>query len=307
VAARMSLILLPIIVAIFAAVVIVWAVRRNRAIVFDESRYPGLVALRRSTVAARYVGLAAGLAVFVVVATLGRLGRGLFLAPAAAGAVLILAVIIGQQLAYGGARKTGVAGVERRRMRDYLPHGLTVAVLLFLAVLIASAAWTTSAASPDDFGLHRAFTVNGTETVMTGTGSAEVLPVESTRSPFPGAFYTLMLAIGLPIVLVLGVIGLWLTARRPRNGADPELVPADDALRRQTAEGIVAAIGLAVSISLFGVALGAAGSVGGMSEYGIRYTLAAVALGLTALGSLAVASWCAVLVLVPGGGTVKPS
>jgi len=300
------LILLPIIVTIFAVVVIVWAVRRTRAIVFDENRYPGLVALRRSTVTARYVGLAASVVVFVVVASLGRLSRGLFLAPAAAGAVLILAVIVGQQLAYGAARKTGVAGVERRRVRDYLPRGLTVAVLLFLAVLIASAAWTTSAASPDSFGLYRAFAVTGPQTVMTDTGP-EIVTVRSTRSPFPGAFYTSMLAIGLPIVLVLGVIGLWLTARRPRNGADPELVPADDALRRQTAEGIVAAIGLAVSISLLGVALGAAGAVGGMAEHGVRYALAAGALGLAALGSLGVASWCAVLVLVPGGGRGKPS
>jgi hypothetical protein len=306
VALGVSLILLPIILTIFAAVVIVWAVRRNRAIVFDDDRYPGLVALRHSTVVARYVGLAAGAVVFVVVAGLGQLGRGLFLAPAAAGAVLVLAVIVGQQLAYGGARTTGVAGVERRRIRDYMPHGLTVAVLLLLAVLVASAAWTTSAASPDDFGLYRAFAVTGTQTLMTETGP-EVAIVGSTRSPFPGAFYTSMLAVGLPIVLIVGAIALWLTAQRPQNGADPELVPADDALRRQTAEGIVAAVGLAVSISLLGVALGAAMSLGAMGEYGIRYTLGAGALGLAALGSLALASWCAVLVLVPGGGLAKPS
>ena len=305
-ATRMSLILLPVIVTIFVVVVIVWAVRRNRAIVFDEGRYPGFVALRRSTVAARYAGLAAGLAIFVLAATSGERGRGLFLAPPAAGAVLILAVIVGQQLAYGGARRTGVAGVERRRVRDYLPKRLTVAVLVFLAVLVASATWTTLAASPDDHGRSRALAVTGTETIMTDTGS-EIVTVESIRSPFPGAFYTLMLAIGLPMVLVLGVIGLWLTARRPRNGADPELVPADDALRRQTAEGIVAAVGLAVSISLLAVTLGAVGSVGAMAEYGIGYTVAAAALGLAALGGLAFASWCAVLILVPGGGTVKPS
>ncbi len=301
--ALMSLILVPIIVA---AVVIVWAVRRNRAIVFDEDRYPGLVALRRSTVAARYVGLAVGAVVFVLVASSGQLGRGLFLAPAAAGAVLVLAVMIGQQLAYGSARTTGVAGVERRLIRNYLPRSLTVAVLLFLAVLVASAAWTTLAASPDDLGLYRAFSVTGTQILTTETGP-EVATVGSTRSPFPGAFYTSMLAIGLPILLVLSAVALWLTARRPRNGADPELVPTDDALRRQTAEGIVAAVGLAVSMSLLGVAVGAAISVGGMAEYGMRYTLAAGGLGVAGLASLAIASWCAVLVLVPGGATVKPS
>jgi hypothetical protein len=114
-----------------------------------------------------------------------------------------------------------------------------------------------------------------------------------------------MLVIGLPIVLALGAIALWSTARRPRNGADPELVPADDALRRQTAEGIVAAVGLSVSISLLVVALGAAFSVGAMAEYGTRYVLGAAALGLAGAGSLAIASWCAVLVLVPGGAAKR--
>lgn len=299
-----SLILVPVIVA---AVLILWAVRRNRAIVFDEDRYPGLLALRRSTVAARYVGLAVGAVVFVLVASSGQLGRGLFLAPAAAGAVLVLAVMIGQQLAYGSARTTGVAGIERRPIRNYLPRSLTVAVVLFLAVLLASAAWTTLAASPDDLGLYRAFAVTGTQILVTDTGDHEVATVGSTRSPFPGAFYTSMLAIGLPILLALSAVALWLTARRPRNGADPELVPTDDALRRQTAEGIVAAVGLAVSLSLLGVAVGAAISVGGMAEYGMRYTLAAGGLGIAGLASLAIASWCAVLVLVPGGATVKPS
>jgi hypothetical protein len=307
VSARAVLVLLLLIVGIILlAVVTVWAVRRGRAIVFDEDRYPGLVALRRLTIAARYTGLAAGAAVFVVVACLGRLGRGLFLAPAASGAVLIVAVVLGQHSAYGAARTAGVAGVERRRIRDYLPRGLTLSVLLFLAVLVASASWTTLAASEDDLGLHRAYAVTGSETVMTGV-SSEVLAAESTRSPFPGAFYTSMPAIGLPIVLVLGAIALWLTARRPRNGADPELVPADDALRRQTSEGIVAAVGLSVSLSLLGVALPAAMTVAAMAEYGLRYTFGAAALALAALASLAVASWCTVLVLVPGGGVVKRS
>jgi hypothetical protein len=300
------LIMFAVAVVVLAAVVCLWAVRRNRAITFDKVRYPGLATLRRSTTTARYVGLAAAFAVFVLVSLAGRLNWGLFLAPQAAGAVLVLAVMVGQQVAYGKARTAGVAAIERRLVRRYLPRGLSVAVGVFLVVLIGLATWTTLAASQDSLGLYRAFSVIGTDTVMMD-GNPEVVLAGSTRSPFPGGFYTMRLAVGLPVLLVLGALALWLTARRPRNGADETLVAVDDALRRQTAEGIVAAMGLAVSLSLFGVALGAASAVGGMAEFGAWYVVGAVVLGIVALASLLVAAWCTVLVLVPGGETVKPA
>ena len=297
---------MPLIVAVFVGVVVVWGMSRSRALVFDNDRYPGLVALRRVTVTSRYAGVAAGLAAFVVVAFVGPLGRGLFLAPSIAGAVLILAVVIGQQLAYGSARASGTAGVERRLIRHYLPRGFSIAVLLILALLLASAIWTTLAAGPDSLGLDRALTVKGSQAPIAATGSEAVI-IESTRSPFPGSYYTSMLAMGLPIVLALGAVALWLTARRPRNGADPELVAVDDVLRRQTAEGVVAAVGLAAGISLLLVGLSAALALAGMTGYGARYAIGGAALGVAALASLVVAAWCAVLLLVPGGGTVMAS
>jgi hypothetical protein len=301
------LIVLAMMVAMFAAVVCVWAVRRSRAIVFDRDRYPGLVTLRRATLTARYAGLAAGIVVFVVAAALGGpLGRGLFLAPGMAGSVVVLAIMTGQQVAYGGARTKGLAAVEIRLVRRYVPRGLTVAVLLCLAVLVATAAWTTVSAGRDDLGLARAYTVSGTSSLQAQMDS-EIVLVSSTRTPFPGAFYTLMTAIGVPAAVLLCGIALWLTARRPRNGSDPDLVAVDDALRRQTAEGVVAAAGLAVSLSLLGVTLGSAFTVAAMAEFGVRYLLAGAVLGAVALGSLVVAAWCTVLVLVPSGGAVKPS
>ena len=297
---------LAVIAVVLAAAVFIWAGRRNRAVLFDKDRYPGLVALRRSTMTARYIGLGAGFAVFVAVALSGPLGRGLFLAPAAAGAVLIFAVMVGQQRAYGYARTPGVAAAEHRLVRNYLPRRLTLVVCLLLVVLLAAAAWTTVAASRDDFGLERAFSVTGTEKAVPGASSETVLAT-STRSPFPGAFYTSMLVIGLPIVLVLGVVALWLTARRPRNGADAELVAIDDAVRRQTSEGIIAAVGLAISLSLLDVALGSVMPVWEMKQFGVSYLLGGIAFGVAAVGSLATGAWCTVLVLVPGGGTVRPS
>jgi hypothetical protein len=161
-------------------------------------------------------------------------------------------------------------------------------------------------ASADESGLSREFTVSGIGHIVTETGPTEA-PVSSTRGPFPGGYYTSALVLGLPIVLLIASATLWLTAKRPRNGSDPVLVRVDDALRRETAEGIVAAAGLAFSLSFAGVAGGAAIAVGGMAEFGIRYALGAGAIVLLAFGSEVVALWCAVLVLVPGGGTVKPS
>jgi hypothetical protein len=302
----LTLILMPLVLVVLVAAVVVWVVRRGRAVVFDEVQYPGLAALCSSTVAARYFGLAASVVVFAAVAGLGRFGQGLFLAPSAAGAVLILAVMIGQQLAYGSARVPGVAGVEDRRVRDYVPRALSVVVLLVLGLLVAFAVWTTYVASPDESGLYREFSVSGTVRVATDAGPTRA-HMSSTHGPFPGEYYTSALVLGLPIVLLIGSVTLWLTAKRPRNGSDPVLVRVDDALRRQTAEGIVAAAGLAFALSFVGVAASAAFAMGGMAEFGTLYPVGAGAIAVLALGSVGVAVWCAVLVLVPGGRTVKLS
>ena len=137
-------------VLLIAAAVL--AVRRSRAITFDEERYPGLAALRRATLRARYVGIAGSVIVFFVVATLGRFGQGLFIAPAAAGAVVISAILVGQRLTYTRARTEGIAGVERREVGDYLPARLVTIVAALLLLLVVVAAWTTLVATSDEFG-----------------------------------------------------------------------------------------------------------------------------------------------------------
>lgn len=303
---RLLVMFIPFVPVVVGVIIVVWAVRRNRAVVLDAQRYPGLASLRRSTMAARYVGFALAVVTFTVVTGLGELGRGLFAAPPAAGIVMLVAIMGGQQLAYGGARTEGVAGIEHRRVRDYVPRALSVTVTVLLALLLASGAWSTVVADVDEFGRERAFTVTGVQEIASG-GGFEPVPVSSTQTPFPGAFYTVALGIGLPIVLLLGLLALRLTALRPRNGSDSQLVSADDALRRQTAEGVVAAIGLVASLSLAGVAAGAGLSVGGMHEFGVWYGLGGMLFGLLVIASIVVAIWCAVLVLVPGSGAVRTS
>ena len=151
----------------------VHAVRRSRAITFDEERYPGLSALRRATLSSRHVGIAGGVAVFLAVGTTGRFGQGLFVAPAAAGAVVIAAILVGQRLTYTRARTAGSAGIERRQVGDYLPRRLATVAAALLLMLVAVAAWSTLAAAPDASGLARAFTHPCTTLLLDQQGSQE--------------------------------------------------------------------------------------------------------------------------------------
>ena len=294
-----------VVVTVLLIAAAVLAVRRSRAITFDEERYPGLAALRRATLSSRYVGIACSVIVFFVVAALGRFGQGLFIAPAAAGAVVIAAILVGQRLTYTRARTAGSAGIERRQVGDYLPARLATIASALLLVLVGVAVWTTLAATPDAMGLARAFTHPCTAQLWDQQGYHEQVHV-STSTPFPGGYYTAGMAIGILAVLALGWVGLVATTRRPRDGADLELVRVDDALRRQTAEGIVAAFGLVVATTLAGLCYAAAVTVGAEACTAL-YALGSWALAAVALVALALSLRFAVIVLVPGDGSGRSS
>jgi len=292
-------------VAVLLIAAAILALRRSRAITFDEERYPGLAALRRATLSSRYVGIAGGVIVFFAIAALGRFGQGLFIAPAAAGAVIIAAIVVGQQLTYTRARTAGIAGVERRQLGDYLPDRLATIAAVLLLVLVAVAAWSTLAATSDESGLARAFTHSCTTQLWDQAGYHEEAHLVAS-TPFPGGYYTAGMAIGILAVLALAWLGLVATTRRPRNGADPELVRVDDALRRQTAEGIVAALGLVVATTLAGLCYAAAVTVG-TEACTAAYGLGSWALAAIAFVALALSLRFAVIVLVPGDGSGRPS
>jgi hypothetical protein len=296
----------PLVVAGGLAIAaLVLGVRRSRTLTFDEGRYPGLAALRRATLRARYVGIVAGVVVFLVVAGLGRFSQGLFVAPAAAGAVMIAAVLIGQRLTYTRARTAGVAGLERRVVGDYLPIRLAVTAAGLLLVLAVVGVWTTAVATPDDSGLARAFTQSCPTQAWDGQGPSDHTEVHIS-TPFPGGYYTPGMAAGIVAVVALAWVGVVATTRRPRNGADPELVRVDDALRRQTVEGIVAALGLVTAATLAGVSYAAALAVGAKACTD-AYGLGSWALAAVALVGLALALRCSVIVLVPGNGSGNES
>jgi hypothetical protein len=100
-------------------------------------------------------------------------------------------------------------------------------------------------------------------------------------------------------VVLLAVLALAATVRRPRNGADEQIRRVDGAVRRRAAESVLAGVGVAVAGSLCGVALVAAET----ARHPDLPTSVAVggwfAAGAGVLG-LATLVWSAALLLAPG-------
>lgn len=280
--------------------------RRATRLIFDGDAYPGLVALRRTTIRFRWVGIVAGLVAGIAVIPLGRLSPLAFAAPLVTGLVAVVVILLGQQLSYTKARSHGSAGLETRRVRAYLPRGLARWVGGATAALLTVCLFTTLAASPDDMGrpgrsLQAAWFERVYEAGTGGVIQPTDVPHMGTAGPFPGSFYTLAAVIALALLLVIATMGLVLTARRPRNGADPELVRVDDALRRITAEGIVAATGAGVAGAVLAVTAVAYPRFGGFSAVPI-YVAVSYLFAVIALGALALTLAFIVTLLVPGNG-----
>lgn len=296
----------PLLVVIAVVAVAVAGRQRARRLVFDEEAYPGLVVLRRSVVGFRWAGVVAGIVLGLVVLPQGRLAPAAFAAPLVTGLVVVVAILLGQRLAYGKARAAGSAGLETRRVADYVPRRLLRGVGGAVATLLVVVGFTTLAASPDDQGRPgRALsaTWRATQWVAdaSGTLQAEEVVMGGGGSPFPGSFYTPAVLIGLALLLAVAWWGVVQTARRPRNGADPELVRVDDALRRITTEGILAATGAGAAGSVLAVAGLAYPRFGSLSAVPV-YVANAYLLALVALAGLVAVVAFAVVLVVPGNG-----
>lgn len=222
--------------------------RREREFTADLRRFPRLRGLRSVAVRARVSGMAGGALVGVALLALDRTGRLVAVAPAVAGIVLVVAVMLGQRLARDAARVAGQASLERRATANYLPGWPVVSVSAALALLAALLAWTTARAAETDLGRVSGFAFECVVDHGSGTGVVTML-----RSPFTGAYYSIPIAISTALLVAMAGIALWTVTMRPRNGSDVDLVRLDDALRRQTSEGIVAGVGLSVGITLMAV------------------------------------------------------
>ena len=286
------IILLPLLGVAATLVVVLVAVPRRRALVaVNEVDFPGLAHLRRSTMLTRPLALVLGLAVAAPVALVGRLGLGLALVPAVFAAVQVLGVLVGDLVARHDARTPGTAGLEVRRVRDLVPARLTRLTALAAGALTVLLAWATVVASPDDRGRAGRW--------LSYTCAEDC--TSAALGPWPGSFYSVPLALALLAVAGLGALAVVVTVRRPRNGADAEILRVDDAVRRRSVESVIASMGVAVSATLTGCGVLAGLGLVGESRAPLGLQIAgwvSLAAGLTSLVLLA---WCLVLLIVPGG------
>lgn len=287
-----GLLLLPLLAVAATTVLVLVAVPRRRTLVdVDGAAFPGLARLRRWTFVTRLVAIVLGLAAIVPVGTTGPLGQGLALVPAVFAATQVLGVLTGDLGARHDARTPGSAGLEVRRVRDFLPLRLTRLTTLAAGALAVLLAWATVVASPDDRGREgRSLSYACAEGCTSGA-----------VGPWPGSFYSLPMTLALLAVTTLGALALVVTVRRPRNGSDSEILRVDDAVRRRSAESVVASVGIAVSASLAGTGLLAGLGLAGESHAPLGLQIAGWLALAVGLASLVLLAWCLVVLTLPGG------
>ncbi|WP_185995556.1 hypothetical protein [Nocardioides campestrisoli] len=162
-------------------------------------------------------------------------------APILFGLATLLAAVLGELVVrprFDAGPRT--ADLRPRRVRDFLPPGLTrlVAGLGVCAAALCSFTWLT--ASADDMGRDgRAL------------WAACTAAVSSTRSPYPGSFYVVPYALGVAVALAVAAAAAWQVTRRPLGGTPAEA----DHHRRTSMQAIVGALGVVVSAPMIGLAL----------------------------------------------------
>lgn len=218
----------------------------------DVARSDHATLLLRRTVRWRWIGLAAGTALAAVAVTADEpLGRGLALATPLFGIGALLGVLIGELRLPAPPAGERRALVEVRRVRDHLPRGLTAVVTVATALLTTGLLAAGLAGSPDDLG--RA----GRALVHVSGASTQ------TRTPWPGSFYGVPLAIAVGIGLLLAAVTMRRIVGRPRQVSE---VTTDDALRRRSGATVVAAVGVLVAVPLAGVSLFASVALHGLQH-----------------------------------------
>jgi hypothetical protein len=272
---------------LLAGLVLAWWLMRPPA---PEGGLPAVpAAAARQTARWRRGGVITGLAVGGVAAGAGALGRGLLLAAPLFGLCVLAGVVAGEVSVRPAAGRTRAAVLELRRVRDYLPRGLTRATAAATAVLAGLIAVTSAVAAPD--GLGRA----GRDLQLAcGSGLLQ------TSGPWPGSFYTVPLAVLVAAGLVLAGGALRAVAGRARTGTDQESVAADDALRRRAAWTVTSACGILVAVPLAGLCAVSAGAVLSLFCRPAWLTVAGWALLGLAIAAVGLLSWCAAVLLAPG-------
>jgi hypothetical protein len=229
-------------------------------------------------------GLAAGGAA----AASGALGRGLLLAGPVFGLCVLGGVVAGEISVRPTRGHTRTAVVEVRRVRDYLPRGLAVAVTAAAALLAALVTVTTATARPDDLGRP------GRVLLLSC-----VPGLQQDHGPWPGSFYSVPLAAMVAVGLIAGGGALRVVIRRARTAADADAIAADDALRQRAARTITGGCGILVALPLAGACLVSAGALLSFSCRPAWWTYAGWALLALLIPVLTLIGWCAAVLLAP--------
>lgn len=239
--------------------------------------------------AARLAGLTLGVAAAVAAGHAWSLGRGAMLGPVLLGTGLLLGIAAGETLARP-ARVAGprTADLTPRKVRSYAPRGQGAAVVAVLVLMVAVLVVTTATASADDLGRP-----GRSLTRTCGMG------VSSSRSPYPGSFYSGPLALGLVVALGLGAVAARQAVLRPRGlGAE------EDALRAQSVRAVVAGAGVVVCATFIGVAVVTASVWDQICSAGVLGLLAGP-LRLAAGLALGVLAWCLASLVRPARRTAS--
>lgn len=276
-------------VVLFAIALVWWLPRSGRPLDLDLSHQVALQGGYRKAVRWRWAGLGAGVVVAALTAatvSIGLHNLGAMLAPAVFGLCVTAGVVAGELTTIPPREGIRTAALAPRAIDDYLPRRLAGLVAASSVGLGALLVMTTLMGSADDQGRAGRF--------LSRQCSPEVV---AQNGPWPGSFYSLPLAIALVVGLLGAAAALRTIVLRPRSGSEPDLVAFDDALRRRSAEAVVAAMGVMVAASLSGVALVAGICLHRLACAPASWTILSVA--LLGVGSLMllVGAWCLALLL----------
>jgi hypothetical protein len=247
-----AIFLVFVVLVILGGTLLVRRTRRRRGLMLDPSPTSARLVGFRKTAGWRWAGLVVGVVAAAQTASVGSLGLGVgqMLAPTAFGLCVIGGVVAGELATMPARDGVRTAALETRTVGNYLPRrlgGLVAVSTLALGTLLVV---TTLMGSPDDLGrAGRSLEQRCGAVQAGGTG------------PWPGSFYSVPLAIAVALGLLAAGLALRTVVMRPRRGSTPELVRADDALRRRSAQAVVAATGVMMAASLIGVALAAASAL----------------------------------------------
>jgi hypothetical protein len=266
-----------------------WSPKSRRPLELDQSLHSGLVAGNRKAVSWRWAGLGLGLIAAAATAATANVrlhNVGALLSPTVFGLCVIGGVVVGELTTIPRSQGVRTAALETRTVRDYLPRRLSGVVTASAVGLGALLVTTTLMGSADDQGRAGRFL------------SRQCTPeVGATTGPWPGSFYSVPLGIAVVVGLLGAAIALRTIVLRPRRGSDPDLVVADDFLRRRSAEAVVAATGVMVAASLSGVALVAGLQLHRIACPPASWTILGVALVAVGALMLLLTAWCLALLL----------